>query len=233
MISSSSTLLSSSVAPLSKTFMKMLKRKLHEMNITVIHDEKVVCPNEIDFGQKKFERNATVKTVGKKNMTIETDLLVWAATWNCEHALYPMSWQNEISELNISDTFQLVDRPDVFAIGDISSVAETKQAITLGPKMQYITHNVLAIADAYKSGKDLAKIRHLKHYHVAEKATMYLPLGPDKGVSQFNGWTFGDNRTSKWKGKDLYTDLFWRQLTGHAAPSIPTKADIRRANDKT
>lgn len=224
-ISSNSHLLSSSVAPLSTKFLKSLYAKLAEMNIEVIREEKVIKPTELDFGMKKFERNATIKTTGKRNLTINTDLLVWAASWTMEDTLYPVSWQNEIGELNIVDTFQILGQDDVFAIGDISSVAETKQAITLPAKMKFIVNNVLTVAEAMRKGSfnTGAKLK-LKHYKIADRATMYLPIGPAKGVSQLNGWVYGDAKTSKWKGKDLYCDLFWTELTGTNAPPIPSDA---------
>jgi NADH dehydrogenase FAD-containing subunit len=145
-----------------------------------------------------------------------------AATWNIEDKIFPVGWLNEIGELNVTDTFQIVDHADIFAIGDCSSVAETKQAITLPPKMKFIVHNILAIANAVAQGRlDMSSQMQLKHYKVADKATMYLPLGPNYGVSQLNGWVYGDKKTSAWKGKDLYCDLFWKELTGSKAPSIP------------
>jgi len=203
--------------------MKKLYKRLQDLKIEVIREEKVVKPTELDFGKKKFEKNVTVKTTGKKGLTLTTDLLVWAATWNIEDKLYPVSWLNEIGELNVTDTFQIYDRDDAFAIGDVSSVAETKQAITLPPKMKFITHNILAVAEAMSQGKSDFSVRSLKlkHYKIADRATMYLPLGPKHGVSERNGWVYGDKTTSKWKGKDLYCDLFWKELTGSKAPPIP------------
>ena len=203
----------------------MLDKRLEALNIIVIREEKVVRPSELDFGYKKYEKNVTVSTIGKRNLTIKTDMLVWAASWNLEDKLFPMSWQNELGELAVSSTFQLVEKPDVFAIGDISSVAETKQAITLPKKMKYIIHNVLAVAGAMQDGKlePDAKLK-LKHYRVSDRATMFLPIGPDFGVSQSNGWTYGDKKTRKWKGKDLYCDLFWKELTGLKAPPAPDVA---------
>jgi len=221
LISSNSQLLSSSVAPLSAKFLKKLYKKLAEANVEVIREEKVVKPTELDFGVKKYEKNITIQTEGKQGLTVTTDLLVWAASWNTEEKLYPSTWQNEIGELNITDTFQILEQPEVFAIGDVSSIAETKQAITLPRKMKYIIHNIIAVADALMNNGALNKTK-LKHYRVMDTATMYLPIGPTQGVSQVNGWVYGDNRTSRWKGKDLYCNTFWKELAGVSAPPIPS-----------
>lgn len=196
---------------------------MKDLNIDVIREEKVIKPTELEFGSEKYQCNVTVQTAGKQNLTIYTDLLVWAATWKPDTNMYPDDWLNEIGELNVIDTFQIYDQDDVFAIGDVSSIAETKQAITLPGKMKLIEQNILTVAEAIKNGKFQAGVplKNLKHYRISDKATMYLPIGPDAGVSQLNGWVYGDAKTSKWKGKDLYTNLFWNELTGKNAPTTP------------
>jgi aspartate carbamoyltransferase regulatory subunit len=72
-----------------------------------------------------------------------------------------------------------VERGDVFAVGDVSSLCETKQAITLPGKMSLIRHNVIKIADAIAKGtfEPNTTVRGLKDYRVTERVTMYLPIG--------------------------------------------------------
>ena len=231
-VSSSPHLLSSSGAPVSPKFLQLLYKTLHERNITLIRGEKVVRSVETDFVHKKFERGPlTVKTVGERNLEIKTDLLIWAATWSINAALFPLEWCNEIGELNIKSTFQLVDRDDVFAIGDVSSLAETKQAITLPDKMKLIRHNIIKVAEAMKAGKGgQGPIKGLKSYRVKDKVTIYLPVGQNYGVSQVGSWVYGHSKTSKYKGKDLYTDLFWKRLTGGVPP--PIVDDLLPSNPK-
>ena len=143
----------------------------------------------------------------------------WAATWDQDSFAYPDAWLNAANEVHIQETFQVVDYPTVFAFGDCSSLAETKQAINLIEKLPILTKNILAIASALSQGKDLEKAS-LKSYRLREKGKMFLPLGPTLGVSHIGSWTYGNTSTSKMKGRDLFSDMFWQVLTASNAPPI-------------
>jgi len=121
----------------------------------------------------------TVKTVGEKGYELSTDLLVWCATWTINASIYPQEWLNEVGELNIKQTFQVVEREDVFAIGDVCGLAETKQAITLPAKMKLIRNNIIKVAEAMMQNKFTlgSPLKGLKNYRVTDKVTMYLPVG--------------------------------------------------------
>lgn len=222
-VSSSPNMLSSSVAPVSSKFLIALYKTMEERKIKLIRGEKVVKPSEVDFSQRKFMKGPlTIQTVGAQNLEIKTDLLLWAATWSINAGIYPSEWINEVGELNIRSTFQVVDRDDVFALGDVCSLAETKQAITLPAKMKLIRNNIVKVADAMQSGKfsQGQTIKGLKSYRVVDKVTMYLPIGRDFGCSQIGSYVYGNQKTSKFKGKDLYTEHFWKLLTGSSAPIV-------------
>ena len=49
---------------------------------------------------------------------------------------------------------------------------------------------------------------------------MFLPVGREYGVTQMGSSVYGDAKTSKMKGEDLYTNHFWKLLTGSGAPNI-------------
>jgi len=222
-ICSAAHLLTSSVAPISPKFLKMLYETLEKKNIKLIRGEKVVRPSDVDFGAKKFEKGPlTIKTIGEENLELKTDLLLWAATWAINASIYPQEWLNELGELNIRSTFQLVERGDVFGVGDVSSLSETKQAITLPPKMKIIRGNIMKVAEAMsKSSFDINRVsKGMREYKVSDKVTMYLPIGESDGVSQLGKSVYGAAKTSKYKGKDLYTNFFWKELTGTQAPIL-------------
>ena len=44
-----------------------------------------------------------------------------------------------------------------------------------------------------------------KRYVLKEKSKMFLPMGPNVGVSYIGAWTYGSVKTAKWKGKDLFS----------------------------
>jgi NADH dehydrogenase FAD-containing subunit len=105
---------------MSPVFLKQLYQLLEERNIKLIRGEKVVKPSDVDFGEKKFEQGPiSIKTSGDKNLELTTDLLLWAATWAVNASIFPQEWLNEMGELNIKSTFQLVERNDIFAVGDV------------------------------------------------------------------------------------------------------------------
>ena len=179
------------------------------------------------FGTKKYEKGpVTIHTSGEQNMKITTDLLLWAATWSINASIYPEEWLNELGELSIKSTFQLVATDDVFAIGDVSSLSETKQAITLPAKMKLVRNNIVKVAEAMSSGKfEQGIVKGLKYYKTTLKTTMYLPLGPKGGVTQVGKTVYGAAKTEKFKGKDLYTGFFWKTLTGSGAPMLVDQED--------
>jgi NADH dehydrogenase FAD-containing subunit len=216
------------VAPIAPRFLQDLYRTLETRNIKLLRGEKVVKPADVDFGVKKFESGPlVVKTIGEQNIEMTTDLLLWAATWAVNATIYPGDWLNEMGEVNISNTFQVVDRGDVFAVGDVSSLCETKQAITLPAKMALIRNNIVKVAAAISKDKfdPFQILKGLKIYRVTDKVIMYLPVGKAHGVSQLGKTVYGDAKTAKFKGKDLYTNMFWKALTGGYAPVL---ADIEQ-----
>ncbi|KAH9254192.1 hypothetical protein BASA81_007781 [Batrachochytrium salamandrivorans] len=220
---SAAHLLSSSVAPMAPKFLKQLYQSLSNNNIKLVRGEKVIKPVDMDFSVKKFEVGPlSVRTVGEAGLEVQTDLLLWAATWAINASIYPSNFLNEMGELNINSKFQLVERGDIFAVGDVSSLCETKQAITLPAKMKLIRSNIIKVAEAMSKGKfDKNQILPgLKNYRVSDKVTMYLPVGCNDGVSQIGNTVYGASKTSKFKGKDLYTNFFWKHLTGGYAPII-------------
>jgi hypothetical protein len=89
----------------------------------------------VDFREKKFEVGPLViKTIGANSLKLTTGLLLWAAMWSVNATIYLGDWLNEMGEVNIRNTFQVVNRGDVFAVSAMSSLCETKQAITLPPR---------------------------------------------------------------------------------------------------
>lgn len=211
---SSGNLLSSCVSPLSTKFLRKVNDKLAQIGVNVILGEKVVRPTVHEFAHAKYQTNCCVETVGMKSLKLHADLVIWAASWQQDCSIFPAKWCNELAELQCTNTFQLQARPDVFAIGDVSSLSETKQAVTLLNKIKLVAHNILQVATARNN-----KIK-LKQYTVAQQAKMFLPLGPHIGVSQTQGFVFGNRSTAKFKGKDLYTNFFWNELTGGTSPAL-------------
>lgn len=232
-VCSSAGLLSSCVAQPSASFLKALYATLAQRRIELIRGDKVVSPSPSDFaaGRKFIRGPLTVKT--SNGLAREFDLVLWAATWTCASSCYPDDWLNTIGELSVDATFR-VDGDEsgtAFAFGDVCSLSETKQAITLEGKIPVIKRNVLAVADGLRRGVDVADPAFVKsklrRYEVADKPVLYLPVGERDGVSQVRGWVYGARATAKAKGVDLYTTKFWKALTGHPPPPVTNVALVK------
>jgi NADH dehydrogenase FAD-containing subunit len=218
-ISSSANLLSTCVAPLKHRFFTQLYSALDRHHIQVIRGEKVISPSQNDFSASVKYLKGPIQVKTDQARVLQADLVIWAASGKIHNAnIYPQTWLNDYGELLVSDTFQLLEDPRVFALGDVSSTVESKQAITLPAKIPSASHNILRICEALIQGKTPEEAKNLKAYKTKSNAIMYLPITSRDGVSQWKGNVFGGKTTSKWKGKDLYCDKFWMLLTDHKAP---------------
>jgi len=224
---SSTNLLSSCVAQPTQKFMKLLSNKLASMNIELIRGEKVIQPGTEHFvkDQKFLRGPMIVKTKGLVCYEREFDLVLWAATWQVNNEMYDPDWLNSCGELSVSDDFLVsgIPKGNVFAFGDICSISETKQAITLPSKVGSLRANIQTVSDQIRRGRD-PRCAKLRKYPWSDKVVMYLPLGPEKGVSQVGAYSYTDAKTSKSKGLDLYTDFFWKMLTGNPPPPRPIES---------
>lgn len=226
MVCSSAGLLSSCVAQPSSNFMKLLYAKLERHSIELVRGDKVVYPTPADFsnGRKYIEGPITVKT--SAGVEREFDLVLWAATWAVNSDVFPEDWLNSMGELAVQPSFLLDEAGENcgrhFAFGDVASLCETKQAITLPRKVPVVRANVLAVAAAVRTGEDPANLApKLKSYQVMDKPVLYLPIGAHDGVSQVHSLVApvrGGSYTAKAKGKDLYTSEFWGLLAGQPPP---------------
>jgi hypothetical protein len=79
---------------MSPKFLKHLYASLETRNITLLRQEKVIKPTDVDFGTKKFEVGPlTVHTMGEKNLEIKTDLLLWGEYCLCGiYSLFVERW---------------------------------------------------------------------------------------------------------------------------------------------
>jgi len=95
----------------------------------------------------------------------------------------------------------------IFALGDITSIPESKKAKAAGLHAEVIAANIKALA---------AGSRHLSVY-TPGPTSIVLPLGPNGGATQAPGiGVVGAEQTSRFKGADLNVDRF-RTLLGYPA----------------
>ena len=113
-------------------------------------------------------------------------------------------WDGRIS---VDPTMQVKGFPNVFAVGDVNDVPETKRAYT-------------AMAQARVAAKNIAKLiegQEATHEYLPRRGRIIMPLGPEGGASQVEledgtQAIVGATETAQMKGKDLMTGPIVRLL---------------------
>ncbi|MFD7378807.1 FAD-dependent oxidoreductase [Streptomyces mirabilis] len=99
-------------------------------------------------------------------------------------------------QVAVSETLQVKGQDTVFALGDITDIAEPKQASAANRHVEVVAGNIKALIE----GK-----RELAAYQPGP-AAIILPLGPTGGAAQLPGRGIaGPDVTSQFKGADLLT----------------------------
>lgn len=112
-------------------------------------------------------------------------------------ALADVRWQN--GQVAVTDTLQVKGQDTVFAIGDITDIAESKRGGSAMRHADVVAANIKALA---------AGEGELSTYQPGPPAIL-LPLGPAGGASQLPGHgVLGAEATAQHKGADLMTGRF-------------------------
>ncbi|MFJ8026780.1 FAD-dependent oxidoreductase [Streptomyces sp. NPDC096311] len=99
-------------------------------------------------------------------------------------------------QVAVTETLQVKGQDAVFALGDITDVAEPKQASAANRHVEVVAGNIKALIEGR---------RELAAYQPGP-AAIILPLGPTGGAAQFPGRGIaGPDVTSQFKGQDLLT----------------------------
>ncbi|MET9384242.1 hypothetical protein ABZY09_24960 [Streptomyces sp. NPDC002928] len=115
----------------------------------------------------------------------------------------------------MTETRQVKGQDTVFALGDITDVAEPKQATAANRHVEVVAGDIKALVE----GK-----RELAAYQ-PRPAAIILPLGPAGGAAQLLGrGNAGPDVTSQFKGADLLTGRLGQLLCASTAPSNSSNA---------
>ncbi|MFE4758199.1 FAD-dependent oxidoreductase [Streptomyces mirabilis] len=99
-------------------------------------------------------------------------------------------------QVAVAETLQVKGQDTVFALGDITDVAEPKQASAASRHVEVVAGNIKALIEG---GSELAAYQ-------PGPAAIILPLGPAGGAAQLPGMGIaGPDITSQYKGADLLT----------------------------
>ncbi|CAG8625451.1 12591_t:CDS:2, partial [Ambispora gerdemannii] len=209
------TLVHAGESLLRPSFPKKLRDNLHkqleDLNVKLILGEKVIFP---EGGLGDGLTSQTLQT--DKGTPIESDIQFFTigASPNTSliKTLDASLLEEETNLIKVSPTLQLEHEEfkHIFAVGDVTNVKETKLAYRAGQQAVIITKNVEAL---------VAK-KNLSDYKPGAEV-LFVTIGKNGGAGllPIGGLVVGPFMVKSIKGKTLFVDKYWKQLTGKAPPS--------------
>jgi NADH dehydrogenase FAD-containing subunit len=123
---------------------------------------------------------------------------------------------NAAGHIKVEPTFQVHGHTDMFAIGDITDMRETKTGyVTISQHVPRVAHNILALIS-----KGTAAV--LKTYAPAPSGGMLITVGRNGGAGQLGTMMAGNWLVRNFKAGDLMTKRFNKEL-GYSKPGVYTE----------
>lgn len=218
LVHSSATLLSNSQPPMSEAMISKLTVTLKEVGVDVILNERVTnieMPTSGDgFIQEK--KSYTLSS----GSTVEADLAVVCIGGSKNDTnVVAASFVDANNRVKVLDTLQVQGMPTVFCVGDANNVNETKLGY----------YGQMQAAVAVKNIKKLAENEQKEGKRVLDKytpsggqafGTMFIPLGPKRGVGGAGNNVMGDFPVRLIKGKGLFKNKVFGSVNA-TAPAVP------------
>lgn len=180
-----------------------------------VHKALVDLGVEVILGQRLKERFSshqfgTKSLVTEAGLTIESDAQLICVGMKPNTILMKDPECLDGNFIKVTPTMQVnhssAKYKNVFVLGDASNHPTPKMAYWAG---QQGTHLAKSIVANVRNGKQI------QPYMAPSNEALFLPLGPNGGVSQmpiFGGIVVGDFLTKMIKSKDLFTEKFWQDL---------------------
>lgn len=134
--------------------------------------------------------------------TLDSDLLLVFGPNQLSNNMYRKSWLNEIGQVSVEPTLQVVGHSNIFAIGDINDVEENKQGYLAQLQGTMAAKNINKLISSPNT-------HSLSKYKRNKKTTLMVALGRKNGASNFGKMSAGASTTSRLKGKDLFVKDTW------------------------
>mmetsp|Transcript_14857 Transcript_14857/g.17998 ORF Transcript_14857/g.17998 Transcript_14857/m.17998 type:complete len:449 (+) Transcript_14857:3-1349(+) len=183
--------------PFVASFYRKINEQLKNLGVTVFTGERVEVPFDTDNPLLVGERNIPLID----GQAVESDLVINGTGSVLNTSMYPDSWKCEKGKLRVQSTLQVSGKDNVFAVGDINNVLETK----LG---------VLASFQAIVAAKNIVRLEEkkaLKTYKPS-KPVMLLPIGRELGAVAFPWFSLGPFFPRMVKGKNVFVDFQWKNM---------------------
>jgi len=182
--------------PYSDKLRTKLQQKLKEHGITVVLGERVIIKDE--EGKKTFTTS--------KGDVLEADLHFLCTGLEPNNEPLTKNFEAQLDNnghVKVNKHLQVEGFSNIFAVGDLTNVAEEKTVLNGGNHVGIVVSNLTLLA----KGKT-----ELKEYK-PKGPMILLTLGRSDGVAQFPGETvMGGTVTKMIKSKTLFVSKFWGEL---------------------
>lgn len=188
-------LLSNSQPPMRDEMVAKLTTSLQEMGVDVILDAKVTNLTIPDDGDGFIQ--GPYSYLLSNGRSLSADLTV-VCVGNGKQDSNLVTAVDEHNRVKVLKTLQVEGMPNVFCVGDANNVNETKLGY----------YGQVQAKVAAKNIRKISQRKKLDEYKPAggesEFGTMFVPLGPKRGVGGVGNKVMGDFAVSLIKGKGLF-----------------------------
>lgn len=182
-----------------------LHRQLDELDIRLWLGSGLTAPPTTEPGRAE---TFTVTTVGGEEITADIWFRAHGVHINSDYLVDGrLTTRTPQGQVPVTETLNVHGHDHVYAIGDITDVAETKMAAFAGQHAEVVAQNIIA---------QLRGEQPTATYQPLPDPMIMLPLGPRGGVGQLptpDGPTVIPAATvSEYKGADIFTGRFVEQF---------------------
>lgn len=188
-------LLSNSQPPMSDEMVTKLTTSLQEMGVDVILDAKVTNLTIPDDGDGFIHGLHSYPLSNGRSLSADLAVVCMGSGKQDSNIVTTVDEHNRVKVLK---TLQVEGMPSVFCVGDANNVNETKLGY----------YGQVQAAVAAKNIQKMSQGKKLDEYKPAggesRFGTMFIPLGPKRGVGGVGDKVMGDFAVSLIKGKGLF-----------------------------
>jgi NADH dehydrogenase FAD-containing subunit len=196
------TLLSNSnrlVSAMSESFSAKVLSVLNRRKVDVIFNDKINLQNIENFKANK------IKTANGKEIEFDA-YFICTGSKPCTDLLKNCmpTCLNSDGYIKVTDTFQLVNNPNMFALGDCCDSGDAKLAYKAGAQAPTVAFNIEQLIKKNEN--------KLKKYSVSTTPIMILSIGRSDGVAQFGSMSFGGCIPTMLKSKNLFVSKYKKDM---------------------
>lgn len=186
-------------------FTSSLHNQLASMGVKILTKTSVELDQSEISDKPMLSGTRTLKTSSGED--INTDLVISCMGATPNTGSFPREWLTSCNLVKVDDKLRVVDadgkvQSNIFAVGDITDIAENKLAFSGARQGMVAAKNVMS---------EIRGFSWLKSYTPRpDRSMMIVPLGPNQGESLLPRGVAGPIVTSRLKGNNLLVGPAWR-----------------------